>query len=454
VSGPGRRGRHGFSYAGTGGSRARVRRVVVVVAAVMCVCAASAAGFSGRHSPLIAAAGISTSAHARTAADPGPGVAGIASVPKFSGLAASFLTRPSAVRGTDGRFHITYELVLTDTTQVALDVKRVDVRDARTHRVLLSLDGGALSSRMNSITGATTMTTPATPTLLSPSGQAIVWLDVRVRRKADLPSVLEHRVVSSGLPLPGAPSFQLSSLVGRVSLRTQAPVVLGPPVRGGIWMAAEGCCDEDTHHRRGLLVVDGNEVVSQRFAIDWIKLDRRHRAWVGDPARLSSYFSYGQPLIAAADGTVVVARDGAANARPPNNPEPPSLPDLPGNHLVLRLGPGIYLLYAHMTPGTVRVHVGQRVHRGQLLGRLGNSGNSATPHLHLQVQITRSFLSDGLPFVFNRFRLLGQITEPISDENLGLRLNGRLPFAPARPAGTRRLEMPLDLNVVRFPNAR
>ena len=82
---------------------------------------------------------------------------------------------------------------------------------------------------------------------------------------------------------------------------------------------------------------------------------------------------------------------------------------------------------------------------------LGNSGNSATPHLHLQVQITRSFLSDGLPFVFDRFQLLGQITEPVSDENLGLRPNGQLPFAPARPSGTRRLEMPLDLNVVRFP---
>ena len=205
---------------------------------------------------------------------------------------------------------------------------------------------------------------------MSPSGQAIVWLDVRVRRKAELPGVLEHLVVSSSLPSPGEPSFQLSSLVGRVSLRTREPVVLGPPVRGGIWVAAEGCCDEDTHHRRGLLVVDGNEVVPQRFAIDWIKLDRRHRAWVGDPARLSSYRNYGQPLIAVADGTVVVARDRAADQPPPNDPEkPPLLPDLPGNHVVLRLGPGIYVLYAHMKPGSVRVRVGERVRRGQLLGR-------------------------------------------------------------------------------------
>jgi hypothetical protein len=231
-------------------------------------------------------------------------------------------------------------------------------------------------------------------------------------------------------------------------------VELGPPARGGIWAALEGCCDYDTHHRRGLLVVNGKEVVSQRFAIDWIMLDRRHRAWVGDPARLSSYFSYGQPLIAAAAGKVLVARDGAPDQPPPHNPTPPSVSELPGNHVVLRVGPGIYLLYAHMVPGSIRVQVGERVRRGQVLGRLGNSGNSATPHLHLQVEITRSFLSDGLPFVFNRFGILGQITEPVSDENLGLRPSGKLPFDPAHRSGPRRREMPLDLNVVRFPHAK
>jgi hypothetical protein len=398
---------------------------------------------------LIAVAGISASAQARTAPDPSPGVAAADPGPKFTGLAASFLTHPQPVRGTDGRFHIAYELMLTDTTQFPLDVKRVEVRDGETHRVLLSLDGHALSSRMNSVAAAATATTSPTPTQLDPSGSAVVWLDVRVRRKADLPDVLQHRVMFS--TRPPQPSGPLSSRIGRVSLRARKPVELGPPARGGIWVADEGCCDKDTHHRRGLLVVNGNEVVPQRFAIDWMRLDRKHRAWVGDPARLSSYRSYGQRLIAVAAGKVIFAADGRPNHTPPKNPKPPSVPELPGNRVILRVGPGIYLTYAHMVPGSVRVHAGERVRRGQAVGRLGNSGNSATPHLHLQVQITRSFLSDGLPFVFRSFRFLGQITEPFSDENLGLRPNGKLPFAPARRPGPRRHEMPLSQNVVRFP---
>ena len=401
---------------------------------------------------LVTVAGISASAQARTSADPSAGVAAADPGPTFTGLAASFLTHPQPVRGTDGHFHIAYELMLTDTTQFPLDVKRVEVRDGKTHRVLLSLDGHALSSRMNSVAAAAAATKSPTPTLLDPSDSAVVWLDVRVRRKADLPSVLQHRVVFS--TRPPQPTGPISSRIGRVSLRARKPVELGPPVRGGLWVAAEGCCDFDTHHRRGFLVVNGKEVVSQRFAIDWIRVDRKHRAWVGDPSRLPSYRNYRKPLIASAGGKVVVARDKFPNQPPPNDPTPPAVPDLPGNVVVLRVVPGVYLTYAHMVPGSVRVHVGERVRRGQVLGRLGNSGNSATPHLHFQVQTTRSFLGDGLPFVFRSFRFLGRITEPVSDANVGLRPNGTLPFARASRPGPRHGEMPLDLDVVRFPGAR
>ena len=111
---------------------------------------------------------------------------------------------------------------------------------------------------------------------MSSSGSSIVWFDVTVRSKADVPSVLEHLVVATARS--GPKPFRFSTLVGRVSLRSGPPVVLGPPVRGGLWLAMEGCCDFNTHHRRGLLTVDGNLVLPQRFAIDWIMLDRQHRA--------------------------------------------------------------------------------------------------------------------------------------------------------------------------------
>jgi hypothetical protein len=406
------------------------------------------------------AAGISTWALAGTAADRSPDAAGAEPDHQFTGLAARVLTRPSAVRGTDGRVHIAYELVLTGATPLAVDVERVEVREATTHRVLLSLAGPDLVSRMNPVgdppAGVPPDRPPPSPTAtqLAPSGSAVVWLDVPVQRRADLPAVVDHLVVSSTRPPPGEQSIQFSSVVGRVAVGAQEPLELGPPVGGGLWVAAEGCCDAPSHHRRGLLAVDGDQVVPQRFAIDWMKLDERHRAWVGDPHRLSSYVSYGEPLLAAADGTVVVARDGAADAPPPDDPPPPSLAGLPGNHVILRVAPGVHLSYAHMRPGSVRVRVGERVRRGQVLGELGNTGASATPHLHFQVQVGRFFLTDGLPFVVDRFEFLGRITDTFWDGDLGQRPTGQLTFAQGPEPGARRLEMPLNNDVVRFPDPK
>jgi hypothetical protein len=85
---------------------------------------------------------------------------------------------------------------------------------------------------------------------------------------------------------------------------------------------------------------NGELLAVNRFAIDWVLVDSRHRAWIGDPTRLSSYFSYRQPLIAAASGRVVVTHDGAPN-NPPQGPlkGSPPINDFAGNYVSIRIGP-------------------------------------------------------------------------------------------------------------------
>jgi len=53
--------------------------------------------------------------------------------------------------------------------------------------------------------------------------------------------------------------------------------------------------------------------------------------------------------------------------------------------VILKLAKGVFAAYAHLAPGSVRVHRGERVREGQLLGKLGNSGISTGPHLHFQL---------------------------------------------------------------------
>jgi hypothetical protein len=266
------------------------------------------------------------------------------------------------------------------------------------------------------------------------------------------PAALTHHVVSAILP-PGRPPIAVDATIADISVNTAPAVVLGPPVQGGgEWYASDGCCADDTHHRRGLAPISGQLLVAQRFAIDWFLLDDQHRTWAGDRSKITSYLTYDKPAIAVADGTVVDALDGLPDTT--SLPQPPPIPPITqtvGNHVTLMIAPGVYVLYAHFKTGSVAVKRGQQVKRGDVLGHIGSSGNSTTPHLHFQVMTTGTFFpTDSPPFAFDCFQLTGQVTKRIWDDIIGLQPTDVLPYAPASTPGRHTNQMPLDRNVVRF----
>ena len=414
----------------------------------------------------IAAASLGVFAGSAAAAETGlrPGT-------EFSVVAGSVLTRPAPVAATDGRVHIAYELVLTNMTRAKLRLDKLEVRDARTHHVLLWLSGEALARDMNPVGGAepsesvqadllrrpmaSFAASSSAATTIAGSQAVIVWLDVVVSSYAAVPAQLDHRIVVSFVsPPPGAPE-SLGQVLTPVTPVRHRPVVLSAPVANGDWYASDSCCADDTHHRRGLASINGEMLVPQRFAIDWYRVDSEHRAWIGDPSKLRSYLAYDQPVLASAAGEVVDIKDGLSNN--PDIPKPPKIPpiaDTVGNHVILKVSPGVFLLYAHLDRGSLRVKVGEHVRRGEVLGLIGTSGNSTVPHLHFQVMTRRTFFpTDSPPFVFDHFKLLGQVTERIWDDVLGLQPTGKLPFRPASPTSTHQLQMPLDREVVSFDGA-
>jgi murein DD-endopeptidase MepM/ murein hydrolase activator NlpD len=102
-----------------------------------------------------------------------------------------------------------------------------------------------------------------------------------------------------------------------------------------------------------------------------------------------------------------------------------NLANIAGNHVVEDIGGGLYAGYAHMIPGTVTVKAGERVHRGQVLGRLGNSGNSSEPHLHIQVCDAPTFLiCEGVPMEFKRMSLTKYRIEKHGETPIKLNVEG------------------------------
>jgi murein DD-endopeptidase MepM/ murein hydrolase activator NlpD len=103
-----------------------------------------------------------------------------------------------------------------------------------------------------------------------------------------------------------------------------------------------------------------------------------------------------------------------------------------GNFVVLELRRDRYAFYAHLQPGSLRVKPGDVVKRAQVLGLVGNSGNSTEPHLHFQVSDGPSPLgSSGMPYVLDAYELLSGDNPGMRAKQLPLQ-NDRVAFTESR----------------------
>lgn len=373
---------------------------------------------------------------------------------KVTQLSAAFIATPGPVEMTDGKVHLTYELVLTNVAPAPVRVDRIELHDAATSALVPGTTGRVDLTPLQVGTEAEGVSDPGagnTSVTIAPTTTYIAWVDVVFPERSAVPATIEH-VVSGAVLAPNAPPAPVQMRLGRTDPATDGPVVVGAPVPAGTWYMSEGCCAEDTHHRRGFEPINGVLAVPQRYAIDFFKLDDQHRTWVGDPSKLGSYLSYQQPILSAAAGVVVAAQDGLANnTEIPNPTNMATIKETVGNHVIVEISQGVYVLYAHMDPGSVAVRVGDRVTRGQQLGLIGSSGISTTPHLHFQILSTPTYFpADSKPYAFDSFTLLGRITARLWDDNLGLLPTGALPFQAANPSPARTNELPLDRDVVQF----
>lgn len=232
----------------------------------------------------------------------------------------------------------------------------------------------------------------------------------------------------------------------RWSLRTRpAPVervttVIDAPVRGGRWLVTNGLSN-DADHRR-FITASGELFIPQRFGADFLKLGSDgNNATAERPLRNEAFHAFEEPLYAVADGEVVAVRRGLPDNEAGSAPGPLAWGEVPGNHVVIRLGNGVFALYAHLRQGSIEVREGQKVTRGQRIARIGNSGNTSAPHLHFHMMDGPApNLAEGVPFVFSSFDLLVE----------GYRFSpDQLPFPEEGARRTRSL--PRRGWVVRFP---
>jgi hypothetical protein len=351
---------------------------------------------------------------------------------------ATPLASPHPVLGADGRRHLVYELQLINPTPVAITVDRVEAVDPATGEVLAVLEGDAVAAVMVPFA-----TAPVPGATLSPGGAGFILMDAALPRGADVPRRLVHDFDLSFEPDPGLPSEERSGFTEVIGDKT---AVISRPLGGARWVVSSGCCAGLNAHRSTVQPMNGAFHVPERFAIDFVQLDAGGRLFQGPPDELSSYPFYGADVVSVANGVVVRTKDGLPDNTPVGSlPADLTLETAGGNYVVVDIGRGRFAFYAHLQPGSLTVHDGDHVKRGQVLGLLGNSGNSDLPHLHFHVMDTPSPLaSDGLPYEVRSFGSEGTIANP--EEVLA----GGIAMIDPELSGPHSRQLPLDLEVIGF----
>lgn len=346
--------------------------------------------------------------------------------------------------GADGDRHLVYELRLSNITPGEATFREVQVIDAGRGTTIAELDAGAIAGRLGQggrrdFQGTT----------LGGSQFGLLFVHVVLPSDAPVPDSLRHvvladlAVVGEGLEIGSAP----------VPVEAFDPPVLGPPLIGAGYVAADGCCDS-IRHVRAALPIDGRLHLAQRYAIDWERVDADRRLVAGDLSDPASYTIYGEDVLAVADGEVVAAVDRFADQVPGDLPAGLPFDEADGNHVILHIAEGVYVLYAHLKPGSVAVAAGETVTRGQVIGQVGNTGNTTAPHLHLHVMDGPSALdSDGLPYVFDRFAVTATNPSGTEDFDRAEATGSRLALEPVDPPAVHRGLMPMDQWVVDWMNA-
>ena len=168
------------------------------------------------------------------------------------------------------------------------------------------------------------------------------------------------------------------------------------PLKNGSFYIAQGggTSSLNAHHPYG----------SQIYSIDILQLDGLGRNAAGlnstDPEQ---YAIFGSPVYSPCQGSVAAAVDGIDDL-PPGSPGDTQHPA--GNHVYIDCQKeNIQVLLAHLRKGSLVAKEGSLIEIGDLIGQVGNSGNTIEPHLHIHARqggtVDKVISGSGIPILFN-----------------------------------------------------
>ena len=339
-----------------------------------------------------------------------------------SGVSAEEYGRPTAivvspiheaqvVRGDDGMDHVEYELLVVSVFSEPVTLSNVTVLDPA-GKELMRIDGGALAA--------------ATQTLFSKTPSPVIPASAAVSVDVDLilPTGLTPERVTHRIAYTLAPDSEDKAMIDRpevdgpeVAINREPAIVIRPPLAGDGWLVTSGCCKPNVHRDERIAINGARIETAETFAIDWGKV-KSDRLFDGDGKTVEQFYGYGEHVLAVADGTAVSVHDGMSDQTPFVLMTPKSTSDYGGNNVMVEIAPNVFAWYAHLRQGGIAVKVGDAVKAGAPIAKLGNTGPSTGPHLHLGLLDKPDPIAGrSLPLVFDSFTLVGAVDFDASKED-------------------------------------
>lgn len=302
----------------------------------------------------------------------------------------------------DGKAYLTYEIFISNVGNQSFKLSRVDVlNNDDSNKVLFSYNEDQLLEMIKSY--HLTDSDSEQSLVLKPGIRAVLFFMPEFRRQRDIPHKLIHRFVMQKVnkknseDLSAQPFFMNAAIV---NANMSAPVIFGAPLHGEHWLAANGPSNTSVH-RRVRITNHGVMYFPERFAIDFTQFGQDGKMYKEDSSKNENYYGYGANVYSVATGRVFAVIEGIPDNIPGRHDYPINLSNINGNYVLIDIGHKHYAFYAHLKPDSIKVKRGDIVQKGQVIGLLGNSGNSTAPHLHFHIGNEPSGVStQGIPYAF------------------------------------------------------
>lgn len=199
-----------------------------------------------------------------------------------------------------------------------------------------------------------------------------------------------------------------------------SPISIDLPLRGQ-WFVEVSPADRVPSH--------GTDKFGLRYAFDFVQVDwqkaehpthdKRKLDYFTKGIPLENYYCFGKAVYAPFTAEVVTVEDSIADGKTASwlndqtsairnslffSPKKDGLKSIAGNYVILKRKDNVYAVFAHLQKDSITVNIGDKIQKGQFIGKVGHSGNSTEPHLHFHLM--NSFnpeIAQGLPFVFKQY---------------------------------------------------